>query len=228
MTDGLRTCPACRLAVAGDARFCPNCGNRLDGGHADVDYGEPAPRLFGVLSPTPAFVLACVLAAGSLVALLAQSWILAVLFLAVAVTLFILFYGAAERDPSSPLARTTLDLVSRISGWTRLIQGSAGAWGSAGRRVFDLRRQVARLRDERREVQLALGEAAYREDAATIASLRARMAEIDDAIASSENARADALANARSRVEDEQLAVRETQHLPPDDPDGHPGSRTSD
>jgi len=225
VTEGVRTCPACRLAVAADARFCPNCGNRLDAEHTDLDHGEPAPRLFGVLSPTPAFVLACILAAGSLVALLAQSWILAVLFLAAAAALFVLFYGAAKRDPSGPLARGTLDGVSRISGWTRVVQGSAGAWGSAGRRVFDLRRQVARLRDERHEVQLALGEAAYREDAATIASLRTRMAEIDDAIASSESARADALASARSRVEDERLAVHETQHLPPDDADGHPGSQ---
>jgi hypothetical protein len=223
VTESVRTCPACRLAVAADARFCPNCGNRLDGepGVGNIAYTQPTPRLFGVLAPLPTFVLACILLAGSLVALLMQSWVLGVMLLAFAAALFVLFYGAAERDPTSPVARAALSGVGRVSSWTRFAHGSAGAWGSAGRRVFDLRREIKGLRKERREVQLALGGAAYGEDEAAVASLKARMREIDDGIEAREAERAEAIARARNRVDDERLAVRETQFLPPDDADNH-------
>lgn len=219
MTESVRTCPVCSLAAAQDARFCSNCGNPLDGEAtpASISYSAPSPKLFGVLAPAPTFVLAAVLFAGGLLALVLQSWVLAVLLLAFSAALFVLFYGAAERDPSSGISRAALGAVARVSGWGRFLTGSAGAWSGAGRRLYDLRRELAPLRRERREVQFALGDAAYRQDEGTVASLRARMAEIDDAIAERERERAETLAKARKRVEDERLEVRETQFLPPDD-----------
>ena len=219
MTESVRTCPACRLAVAVDARFCPNCGTRVDGEVADspISYSQPETRLFGVLAPLPTFVLGCVLLAGALAGLVAQSWVLGVMLLAFAAAVFVLFYGAAERDPRSGVSRFALGTVGRISSWTRFAQGSAGAWSNAGRRVIGLRREIGPLRKERREIQFALGDAAYRQDEATVASLRARIAEIDDAIAEKDHEREEALARARNRIEDERLAVRETQYLPPDD-----------
>ena len=223
MAENVRTCPACQLAAAPDARFCANCGSALDGESAPgaISYTQPTPRLFGVLAPVPTFVLAAILFVGAVVALIAQSWILGVMLLAFSAALFVLFYGAAERDPSSGISRAALGAVARVSGWGRFLTGSAGAWSGAGRRLYDLRRELAPLRRERREVQFALGDAAYRQDEGTIASLRARMAEIDDAIAARERERVETLANARKRVEDERLEVRQTQFLPPDDaPDG--------
>ena len=175
-----------------------------------------------MLAPLPTFVLASILLVGALLALIAESWVLAVMLLAFSAALFLLFYGAAERDPSSPVARTALAAVGRARGWTRFARGSAGAWSGAGRRLYDIRREVGPLRKERREVQFALGEAAYRQDEGTVASLRARMAEIDDAIAESEKEREQTLENARRRVEDERLEVRETQLVPPDEPSDAP------
>ena len=209
MAENVRTCPSCRLAAAADARFCPNCGASLDGEATagGISYSQPTPRLFGVLSPVPTFVLASILFVGALIALIAQSWILGVMLLAFAAALFVLFYGAAERDPSSPVARAALGAVGSVSSWTRFASGSAGAWGGAGRRLYDLRRELRPLQKERREVQLSLGEAAYREDEPTVASLRARMSEIDDAIAENEREREEALSRARNRVEDERVAV---------------------
>jgi len=219
MTESVRICPVCRLAAAQDARFCSNCGSPLEGeaAPASISYSQPSPRLFGVLAPLPTFVLASILFAGGLIALVLQSWVLAVMLLALSAALFVLFYGAAERDRSSGVARAALGTVARVSGWTRFLSGSAGAWSGAGRRLYDLRREVAPLRRERREVQFALGDAAYRQDEGTVASLRARMAEIDDAVAEREREREETLANARKRVEDERLEVRQTQFLPPDD-----------
>jgi hypothetical protein len=220
VSESVRICPACSLAAAQDARFCSNCGSPLEGEAApgSISYSPPpTPKLFGVLAPAPTFVLAAVLFAGGLLGLVLQSWVLAVMLLAFSAALFVLFYGAAERDPSSGISRAALGAVARVSGWTRFVTGSAGAWSGAGRRLYDLRREVAPLRRERREVQFALGDASYRQDEGTIASLRARMAEIDDAIAEREREREETLAKARKRVADERLEVRETQFLPPDD-----------
>ncbi|MGH3132227.1 MAG: zinc ribbon domain-containing protein [Gaiellaceae bacterium] len=220
MREGVRTCPACRLAVADEARFCPSCGSRLDGEAGGIPATRSERRVFGVPSPVPLLVLACVVLAGSLASLIARGWILGFVLLAFAAALFVLFYGAAERDPSTPAARAALGAVGRVTSSARLARESAGAWGGAGRRLFELRRELRPLREERHQVLLALGDAAYREDEATVASLRARIAEIDDAIAERERNQADALAAARARVEDERVATRETQHLPPDDVDG--------
>ena len=218
MNEPVRTCPVCRLAAAPDARFCPNCGSPLEGDATpSISYSEPSQRLFGVLAPTPTFVLATVFLVGALLALVAQSWILAVMLLAFAAALYLLFYGAAERDPTSPVSRAVLGAVARVRGWTRFASGSAGAWSGAGRRLYDIRREIGPLRKERRDVQYALGDAAYRQDEATVASLRARMTEIDDALAERELERERTLENARRRVEEERLEVRQTQFLPPED-----------
>ena len=219
MTESVRICPVCSLAAAQDARFCSNCGSPLDGEAAagSISYSQPSPKLFGVLAPAPTFVLAAILFVGALIALVMQSWVLAVMLIAFSAALFVLFYGAAERDPSSPVARAALGAVGRVAGWTRFVSGSAGAWSGAGRRLYDIRRELAPLRRERRDVQFALGDAAYRQDEGTVASLRARLAEIDDAIAERERGREETLAKARKRVEDERLEVRQTQFLPPDD-----------
>jgi signal transduction histidine kinase len=218
VTETVRTCPACRLAVSPDARFCPNCGSRVDGEPGGpIAYSQPETRLFGVLAPLPTFVLAVVFLVGALVAFVTGSWVLGIMLLAFSAAMFVLFYGAAERDPSSGVSRGALGTVARVAGWTRLAQGSAGAWGSAGRRLFELRREIRPLRAERREVQFALGDAAYRQDETAVAALRARMAEIDDAIAANEREQEEVRARAKRRVEDERFAARETQFLPPDD-----------
>jgi uncharacterized protein YhaN len=224
VAETVRTCPACRLVAPADARFCSNCGAALegDGTPGSMAYSQPSTRLFGVLAPLPTFVLAAILLVGALLALLAQSWVLGVMLVAFSAALFVLFYGAAERDPSSRVARAALRTVSRVSGWTRFASGSAGAWSGAGRRLYEIRRELRPLRAERSQVQLALGEAAYKQDEPASASLRARMAELDDAIASLERERGETLAKARSRVEEERMEVRETQFLPPED--ATPGS----
>lgn len=224
MAEPVRTCPVCQLVAAPDARFCSNCGSSLDGdaGPGAVSYSQPTQRLFGVLAPVPTFVLAAILLVGALIALLSQSWVLGVMLLAFSAALFVLFYGAAERDPSSGVAQAALGAVGRVSGWTRFVSGSAGAWSGAGRQLYDIRRELGPLRRERREAQLALGDAAYRQDEGTVASLRARIAEIDDAISERERKREETLANARRRVEDERMEVQPTQVVPPEEPSEEP------
>jgi hypothetical protein len=219
VAESARICPACRLAAPEDARFCSNCGSPVDHdvGPGTIASSQPPPRLFGVLAPVPTFVLAVILLAGAVIAFLAESWVLGVMLLAFAAALFVLFYGAAERDPSSGVARAGLGSVRRVSSWARFLTGSAEAWSGAGRRLYDIRRELALLRKERHELLYALGDAAYRQDEDVAASLRARIAEIDDTIGEKERERGRIVTEARHRVEDERLEVRETQFLPPDD-----------
>ena len=111
MAEPVRTCPVCQLVAAPDARFCSNCGSSLDGDDGapgSISYSQPTQRLFGVLAPLPTFVLAAILLFGALIALLSQSWVLGVMLLAFSAALFVLFYGAAERDPSSGVSRAAL------------------------------------------------------------------------------------------------------------------------
>jgi hypothetical protein len=231
------TCPSCRLAVSVDARFCPNCGARIDsapgvepsdeprgqpaGEHSEpgsIAYSQPEPRLFGVLLPVPTFVLACIVLAGALFSFISGSVVLGVMLLAFAAALFLLFYGAAERNPESGIARGAVDGVERVTGWLRFSRESASAWSGAGRRVVQLKQELRPLRAERKEVQLALGQAAFEQDEAKVASLRARIAELDDAIGERERESAEAVARARHRVEDERVAVQPTEHITPDQP----------
>ena len=233
MAENVPTCPSCRLAVSADARFCPNCGARVDaapGGEpsgqpsdqlsepGSIAYSQPEPRLFGVLLPVPTFILACIVLAGALFSFISGSVVLGVMLLAFAAALFLLFYGAAERNPESGISRGAVDAVERVTGWWRFSRQSASAWSGAGRRVVQLKQELRPLRAERREMQLALGQAAYEQDEAKVASLRARIAELDDAIAERERESAEAVARARHRVEDERVAVQPTEHLAPDQP----------
>jgi Double zinc ribbon len=221
LIESAATCPNCRQAVAPDARFCPSCGARLDADPADpgsISYSQPEPKLFGVLLPTPTFILACVVLGGALAAFISGSPVLGVMLLAFSAALFVLFYGAAERNPESGVARAAVDAVGRVSGWLRFSRESASAWSGAGARVVKLKQELRPLRAERRNVQLALGGAAYEQDEGKIASLRARIAEIDDEIAARERESAEAVARARHRVDDERVAVQPTEHLAPAEP----------
>lgn len=214
-----QACPACGEASPPSAKFCPSCGHRLSEDVEQVAYTQAPPRLFGVLSPTATFVLGCFLLLATLLAFVAGSWVLGILLLAASGAVFVLFYGAAERDPSNPVSRGALTAKERVRGWTAFTAGSAGAWTRAGRDVVRLRKEVRALRREREQVQRALGEAAYREDDATTASLRTRMREIDDAVSDRERERVATLARARHRVDDERVAVSPTQVLAPDEPE---------
>jgi hypothetical protein len=213
------TCPTCSEPITEGARFCASCGVRLEGEVAEpgsISYTQPEPRLFGVLQPTPTFVLACVVMVGSIVALASGSIVLWVILVTLAIALFVLFYAAAERNPEDRVARAAVDNVERVFGWWRFGRESATAWSGAGRRVVQIKRELRPLRAERLEAQLALGGAAYVHDETGVASLRARIAQIDDRIEALENESAEVVARAKTRVDDERLTVTPTQHLPPE------------
>ena len=214
VTEALTTCLACGSTNPPDASFCAACGRKLSEAEA-VAYTVSQPRVFGVLSPVAAFVLGCLLLLGAVVALVAASMVVGIVLLAAAIAAFILFYGAAERDPSSSVARSAVTASARMRGWTSLTAGSTKAWTRTGRDLLRLRGELRALRHDRERTQAALGDAAYREDEAVVNSLRERMRELDADIAAREQARTASLARARNQVADEHLAARRTQVLSP-------------
>jgi hypothetical protein len=219
-------CPNCGASAPAEARFCSSCGSRLDGGDTQavplppsehgpvpVNVVHAEPRLFGVVPPLFAFGLACVLIALAIPAFALGSWVFGLALVIVAAVLFVLFVGAARHAPTSPVAQATLTAGERISSWFGFVTGSANAWSTAGREVLHLRGELRALRPEREEVQYALGGAAYRERDSEVASLRARLRDLDREIAKRERAGAAALEQARRRSRRERLAVRPTEQL---------------
>jgi hypothetical protein len=217
MEEAARTCPACASATPESASFCPTCGHRLADPLEAVPVAHVEPRLFGVVSPGAALALACLLLVGAVVAFVASAPIAGIVLLAGSVATFVVFYGAASRDPASPLVRTARSADHRVRGWTRVATSFAEAWSRAGRDVVRLRGELRALRREREAAQHALGEAAYREDYEAVAVRRGRMRELDQAIADREHARDEALAGARGRVDEERLHARPTEIVVPDE-----------
>jgi hypothetical protein len=199
-----RVCSACGAASAWDARFCQQCGRSL------LD-DEKTPRYYGALSPGPVFALGGVMLVAGLIALIAGSLIGTIVFLAVALVAFVLFYEAARRNPGDPIARRVLGSARHASSWVRFSRASASAWLRAGRDVVRLRSELRTLRREREPTLRSLGDAAYREDEPTVKALRERLREIDDELAKRQEARTQALATARRHVDDELEAARATQ-----------------
>jgi hypothetical protein len=169
--------------------------------------------VFGVLAPGPIFVLACVLLVTGIVVLLAGSLIAAIVFLAFAAASFVLFYGAVERDPADPVARRARTSGHRVRGWAAFVVRSVRAWVEAARQVAKLTSKSRSLRKERKHALYALGDAAYREDEEHVASLRARLGTIDDALLATKHAREASIEKAREDVHDEHVAVQPTQRF---------------
>jgi zinc ribbon protein len=220
------TCPSCQTEVPEGARFCPSCGTRLDTGDTQavelpatepartpVTYVHAEPRLYGVVPPGPAFLLSGGLAVGAVVLLALGSWVLAVLVLVIALLLFLPALAAARHAPDSVVARNVVAATDAARGWVGFVGGSAGAWSAAGRDVLRLRTEIGRLRPERDDAQFALGDAAFREDAAATASLRAHLRDLDREITSREQAIGEALQRARRKSRRERRAIQATERV---------------
>jgi len=189
-------CPACGAGLTPEARFCPNCGLRLD-------EARGTRHVYGVLAPGPALVFAGALFVAAVLALVVGSVLVAVVLLVLSALAFVLFVGAVRRDDESPVARSVLSGVRRTRVSVGVGRVSARAWASALHEVAALCFRTKRLRNERRRVLPAFGEATLRSDTARADELRDRLEVIDEQLVACERARAAALARARKQVSEE-------------------------
>jgi hypothetical protein len=203
-----RVCSACGAASAWDAKFCQQCGRRLD---------DEAPRYYGALSPGPAFVLGGVLLAAAVIALVAGSVIATIVLLALSVVAFVFFYDSARRTPADPVARRVVASGHHLRGWASFARRSTAAWAHALRDVVRLRRESRSLRRQREPTLRSLGDAAYREDEPAATELRERLRQIDEELAKRAADQAQAVAAARRQTDEEHEAAQATQRLSVDD-----------
>jgi hypothetical protein len=208
VTSVPRVCSACGAASAWDAKFCQQCGRRLD---------DESPRYYGALSPGPAFALGCVLLVASLIALIAGSAIATIVLLALGVAAFVFFYDAARRTPGDPVASRVFGSAQHLRGWAGFARTSTSAWAHALRDVVRLRRESRSLRRQREPTLRSLGDAAYREDEPAANELRERLRQIDEELAQRAAGQAQAVAAARKQIDEEHEAAQPTQSFSIDD-----------
>ena len=170
------------------------------------------PRLFGVMPSLATLGLGLAALAVGAFALAVGHWLLGAILVLVGFLLAGLFAEAARRlRPDDAASRAAVGLVQRLRDWSGFAAGSAGAWSRAGREVLAARRELAALRAERERTQLELGAAAFREDEAEAARLRARMRELDERARERAGLTHEAVAEARRRVNDERMAIQPTE-----------------
>ena len=227
MRTGGDRCPACSAPLTVGARFCANCGVRLEAREAPPTT-RPRPavalseaswyvgtrrRLVGAV-PLAALVLACLLVAPALVAFVGGDWPLGLVALGVSAALIALFVEAARRDPTRRFVQAPVAAYDRARDVARYVGETAVVWSEAERRRLALRLELRALRARRRHEQYALGEAAYRDAAAEIESLRAAMRATDEAIGEREREAADARERARRYLGRAGKVSRPTESLP--------------
>ncbi|HET7745217.1 MAG TPA: zinc ribbon domain-containing protein [Gaiellaceae bacterium] len=192
----VQVCPACGVELTPDARFCANCGLRLD-------EARGTRHVYGALAPGAALVLAVLLLVGAILAVIVGSLVASIVLLVLAGLAFVLFAGAVRRDSESPVSRRVLSGGRRTSASVRLGRVSARAWATAAREVTALHFQAKALRSERRRLLPAFGEAMLCGDTQAADDLRRRLEEIDERLAADERARSASLRRARRRVSEE-------------------------
>jgi ATP-dependent Clp protease ATP-binding subunit ClpA len=171
------------------------------------------PRIFGVVPPAVALALGIGAFVIGIVVLASAAILAGVIWLAAGVALLALALDASRRWPASALPRLAVRLVDAAGRRLGLVRATAGAWGAASRRVVALRRELRQLQGERDAQLLALGEAAYREDADETQSLKERIGAIDARIAADEREMEEVVSKARERVRKEKVAVRLTKQF---------------
>jgi hypothetical protein len=238
----VRSCRFCSTPLAETARFCPECGTRVDPGESEAPeaptqesavpsvtadarseaWPEPQsaplgePRLFGVAPPLT--VLALAAAALALAVLLAAlgRWAGALAVAAAALALFAYFLSLAQRRPESPVARTSVDAIGGMRARVGAALDAYGAVSAARRRLLGLRREHEELRGHRERAVRALGEAVYRGDDEATEAARADLTGADEALRAKEVEMTSIVSQLQERVHTARNEVRRTELLEPE------------
>jgi hypothetical protein len=182
-----------------------------------VERDELTPRYFGVTPHGLAAVVAA-FAFGAGTVLLGSGYIVAGVLLLVAAALLATIYAeqARRRRDSAfdRIAATAVDHTRALAGFTG---SSVRAWSRAGRELARLRLEANRRAKERRQLQYALGAAAYTGDDAETERLRAELRAVDDRLAACVTEANEAVERMRAARARDRLAVVATEVRGPTD-----------
>jgi hypothetical protein len=185
----------------------------LDLTEEPITYARSEPRLFGTLPVGWTLAIGASLLALGIAAVALGVWGIGAALIPFGALMFAAGIAPSLRDPTNPVSRVPATAINRTRGWAGFAGGSAGAWTRTWRDLLRLRLELRQLLAHRRALQLDLGEAAYRQDDKRMAELRARMTEVDDAVARGERRATAARRRARRHVERRREANQPTQQL---------------
>lgn len=230
-------CPACGAEVVEGARFCAQCGSRLDQpatetsvvalpdetGPVPVEVSRVEPHLFGITPPTTLLVLGVAALVAAVVLLAAGETLAGAILLVAAVFLLAGFTGVAARKPDSRLARGFATALERAG----LAASTVSTRTGARRRLAALQIELDELARER-HVRLAdLGAAVYGGDRRATKSVRSELERLDESIAQKEAEMAAVVSETEESVRRAHLQAQPTEMVEvperPDPPEPEPG-----
>ena len=235
MPQAARKCPNCGSRLTKKARFCHECGVRVEEsgtvvqevpldetGPVPVEVTTVAPRFFGVTPPAAVLGLGAASLALGIVMLVTGHTVVGGVLLAVAGILFALFATLAQRLPDATAVRVSRGAVGAVRARAGFAVEALTVHSSARMELFRLRRELLDLTTQRAECARVFGEAVYADDTEASEAARARMAELDGLIAAKEEAMEQTASGAVERLQRAQLQVQPTQIETPEPPSPEP------
>lgn len=230
-----RKCRNCGSRLTKKARFCPECGVRVEEGGTvvqelpreetgpvPVEITTAAPRFFGVTPPAAVLALGATSLALGIVLLITGHTVVGGILLAVAGIFFALFSSLARRLPDTTAARVSMGALGAVRARAGFAVEAVTVHSSVRVELFKLRRELLELAAQRAECARVFGEAVYADDPEASETARARMAELDGLIAAKEEAMEQTASGAVERLQRAQLQVQPTQIETPEPPSPEP------
>jgi hypothetical protein len=230
-------CPACGAEVVAGARFCGQCGTRLDSsatetevvalpnetGPVPVEVSRVEPHLFGITPPTTLLVLGAAALVAGVVLLAVGETLAGAILLAAAALLLVGFAGVAARKPDSRLDRGFAGALERAG----LAASALFTRSGARRRLAALQAELDDL-GRARQVRLAdLGTAVYAGDRRATKTVRSELERIDASIAGKEAEMAAVVSETEESVRRARLQAQPTEMVEvpeqPAEPEPQPG-----
>ena len=232
-------CPNCGAGLPVQARFCPECGMRVDDdprnrtlelqvpeqeeGPVPITMQRAEPRWFGVTPPTVLLGVAGLALFVAIVLFGTGHWPFGLILVGLAALLLAGFMEAARKRPRADVAPPQ---GSRVGERTRSAWEEWRARSAAAAEARRIESALLYIESERKRVLGFLGAAAHAHDSYGEAAARATLQELDEQEAALQHELDDQLRLAGERIRKAKLPVQETMMVLPSEPSPPPGEAT--